>query len=63
MELNNYANIASIAPKVRMGVVYSVQKSSDINWYRAKVCSDYNGDEFLMLFIDHGFKHVVNKSK
>lgn len=63
LELNNCSNIASTASRVQMGVVYSVQKSNDINWYRAKVCSDYKENEFFMLFIDHGFKHVVHKSK
>lgn len=65
MELNKYANTATLTSTVDMNMVYLVQKSNDMNWYRAKVCTPRgrNENEFLMIFIDCGYKHVVHKSK
>lgn len=63
MELNKYANTTTFASTVDMNTLYLVQKSNDMNWYRAKVSRNRNGTEFLMIFIDHGFKHIVNRSK
>lgn len=64
MELNEYANIMTAASTVDMNTVYLVQKSNDLNWYRAKALTTIrNGNDFIMIFIDHGYKHVVNKSK
>lgn len=63
IELNKYADISTIAPTPELSTVYLAQKSNDKNWYRAKVCGRSSEKEFLMVFIDYGFKHVVNKSK
>lgn len=63
MELNKYSDISTIAATPELGTVYLAQKSNDKNWYRAKVCGRSSDNEFFMVFIDYGFKHVVNKTK
>lgn len=64
MELNKCANIMTDASTIDMKTVYLVQKSNDMNWYRAKVLATTRDEnDFIMIFIDHGYKYAVNKSK
>lgn len=63
LELNKFADLTTTASTVDMKTVYLVQKGNDINWYRAKVYSKHNDTELLMVFIDYGFKYVVEKNK
>lgn len=62
-ELNEHAKAMSIASTVEMNMLYLFQKSNDTNWYRGKLCSIQNQNEYLVILIDSGSKVVVNKSK
>lgn len=63
IKLNKYAEEANISRKVDVNILYLVQKPHDLNWHRAKVCSPHNENEYLMSFVDYGYKHVVKKDK
>lgn len=63
MELNKCGEMSTIVPELDSNTVYLAQKSNDNNWYRTKVCAKWSENEYLMAFIDYGFRHVARKNK